>query len=61
MAAAQGVSAAPSNLDVDASQLLSISALSDLQLPSFVSSLSVAESQALAQSRLSWEPSAQQQ
>jgi hypothetical protein len=61
MAAAQGVSAAPSNLDVGASQLLSISALSDLQLPSFASSLSVAESQALAQSRLSWEPSAQQQ
>lgn len=61
MAAAQGVSAVPSSVDVGASQLLSVSALSDLQLPSFVSSLSVADSQhALSHSRASWESSVQQ-
>lgn len=54
-----GISAVASSVDLAAScQMLSVSALSDLQLPSFASSMSVAESLALAQSRQSWDPAA---
>lgn len=54
--ASAGVSTVPSSVDVGANQMLSASMLSDIQLPSFASTCSVAES-LLAQSRQSMDVS----